>query len=354
MNGEPWDDAEANWGGIEPNQSSGSQNLELYLTYAGAPGVPGQTWSNTSNAKVAQNYIVEYPPCTDDRTWEAADGTTCAALALEPAGCAGDPTLFAERCPVACGACPFITQPNTGACLDETGALVVDCQPSGPCVTSTCLDGACVEESVFDGTPCGEGSACQSGVCAPPPYQLIDAGSFQMGSPETEPCRVSSEETQHPVTLNRAFWMKTTEVTQGEWQALMGNNPSYFNACGESCPVERVSWWEALAYCNALSAHEGLTPCYDLSYVGTPGDPEDNMSGASVTVVGGDVYACEGYRLPTEAEWEYAARAGTTEATYAGDIELADCDAQSTMLDTIAWYAGNSGSQSYAAGQLEA
>lgn len=118
----------------------------------------------------------------------------------------------------------------------------------------------------------------------------LPAGSFSMGSPENEPWR-SADETLHTVTVS-AFSISPYEVTQREYAALMGENPSTFQ--GESLPVEGVSWYDAIAYCNARSAAEGLTPAY-------------TVDGSRVTW---DL-SSDGYRLPTEAEWEYACRAGT-------------------------------------------
>jgi formylglycine-generating enzyme required for sulfatase activity len=150
------------------------------------------------------------------------------------------------------------------------------------------------------GTSVSVGSAAGASSTAPKPadcpagYVRIARGTFMMGSPPDEGGR-EDDETQHRVTITRAYCMKATEVTHGEWQAVMGSNPSEFTSCGANCPVENVSWEEAVGYANALSRREGLPECYS----------DSTFSGLS----------CKGYRLPTEAEWEYAARAGTTAAT---------------------------------------
>ena len=154
-----------------------------------------------------------------------------------------------------------------------------------------------------------------------PNLVLIRKGSFMMGSPTTEAGRFSNE-VQHPVTLTTDFWMVESEVTQRQYRNLMGTSPSNFQ--GDDLPVESVSWYDAVAYCNALSAKEGLQPCYQIN---------------GTTVGWGDGVKCTGYRLPTEAEWEYAASpASGSRTVYAG----------SDTVDGVAWYGNNSGSTTHA------
>lgn len=126
---------------------------------------------------------------------------------------------------------------------------------------------------------------------APDGFVLLSGGTFTMGSPDTEAWR-SEDEAQHEVTLSD-FYISPYELTQQEYEDVMGINPSNFT--GENLPVENISWLDAVAYCNARSEQEGLTPAYTIDGTSVSWDRSAN-----------------GYRLPTEAEWEYACRAGTT------------------------------------------
>ena len=145
-------------------------------------------------------------------------------------------------------------------------------------------------------------------------FVYISPGNFMMGggiSPSEVASRYGGKATyyedehpQHQVTLTKGFYLQTTEVTQGQWQRVMGSNPSNFKNCGSDCPVEQVSWNDVQAFIQKLNQME----------------------------------AAGKYRLPTEAEWEYAARAGTTGA-YAGD------------LDAMAWYSNNSEHNTHGVGK---
>ncbi len=142
-------------------------------------------------------------------------------------------------------------------------------------------------------------------------FRFIKPGSFMMGSPTNEPGR-DDDETQHKVTLSKGFYIQTTEVTQGQWKAVMGENPSTFKDCGDDCPVESVSWNVVQEFIKGLNKREGKK-----------------------------------YRLPTEAEWEYSCRAETTtpfsfgkclktdQANYDGNKPLKGCPKGECRKKTI-------------------
>ena len=156
----------------------------------------------------------------------------------------------------------------------------------------------------FDKAP---GSSCSFGGI---PVRWIPPGSFLMGSPFSEEGR-DSDETQHEVVLSQGFFMAETECTQAQWELVMGSNPSNFK--GPNRPVEEVSWHEAVKYCRKVTIKQ---------------------SGEGTLPVAWE------WRLPTESEWEYAARSGATGVRHG-------------ELDTIAWWSGNSGSETHAVGDKQ-
>jgi formylglycine-generating enzyme required for sulfatase activity len=177
---------------------------------------------------------------------------------------------------------------------------------------------------------------------APPPgFVLVQPGTFTMGSPSGELCRWSNE-TQHQVTLTRAFYVATTEVTQAQWLATMGWDDSYSD--GPNLPIEQMTWFDAVSYCNLRSAADGLTPAYAIT-----GAAYDGNHITSATVAW--IPDANGHRLLTEAEWEYACRAGSASAFCNGGIGQCDLECESDPnLDAVGWYCGSSGGQTHDVG----
>ena len=236
-----------------------------------------------------------------------------------------------------------------GQCTCQADCLYKDCGDDG-------CGGSCGE--------CGVGEVCHADyfACIPSDWVVVPAGDFMMGSPDDEPCREDDEGPVHKVTISNPLLVADHEVTQGEWVAVTGGpNPSYFGADGvaascvdDNCPVERLNWYEALAYANLLSQSKALEQCYEMQ--GCSGDLGAGCEGTakycssgfnceSVSFVG---LTCDGYRLPTEAEFEYLARAGTESAFAYTSVDdgakTAECGCTvEPALDEGGWHCKNAG-----------
>ncbi len=176
-----------------------------------------------------------------------------------------------------------------------------------------------LQDSAAEGSPAADISAAAAAdtSAAPPGFTFVEAGEFIMGS-EEETAGRDKDEKLHTVVLSSSFYIAKHEVTQSEYRFVMGKNPAAGSGFEEyTYPVWNVSWYDAIHYCNARSLRENLTPCYSGS---------------------GDTIQCDfsanGYRLPTEAEWEYAARGGSGSKRFRFP--------GSNYIEGVAWYEENS------------